>query len=264
MAHIKNTHIYDNLTENSLSSRTKARIQMAMNPASKNRIDKEMAIREFTQLWDPIGQDDITLLRQHIELIRLKDKQVIFEETETPTRVMCLMSGKIKVFKKGPLGKRQIIRIMKPMDFFGFRAPFAGEDHRTGTMTLESCVIATIPVEVMKDIMRRNFSVSKFFIQELSYHLGQVEERAISLIQKHLRGRLADTLLFIKDNYGMDEDNVLEVSLSREDMAALANMTTSNAIRTLSTFANEGLISTNGRHIKLLNIEELRHISQQG
>lgn len=181
MAHIKNTHIYDNLTENSLSSRTKARIQMAMNPASKNRIDKEMAIREFTQLWDPIGQDDITLLRQHIELIRLKDKQVIFEETETPTRVMCLMSGKIKVFKEGPLGKRQIIRIMKPMDFFGFRAPFAGEDHRTGTMTLESCVIATIPVEVMKDIMCRNFSVSKFFIQELSYHWGKWKSASFPL-----------------------------------------------------------------------------------
>lgn len=235
-----------------------------MNQSSKNRIDKDTAIREFVKLWGTIEQDDITLLRQHVNLLRLKGKQVIYGETETPTRVMCLLKGKIKVFKEGALGKRQIIRIMKPNDFFGFRASFAGEDHRTGTMTLESCVIATIPVDIMKGIMRRNFSVSKFFIQELSYHLGQVEERTVSLTQKHVRARLADTLLYIKDNYGMDQDGVLEVSLSREDMASLANMTTSNAIRTLSSFANEKLISTNGRRIKLLDIEALLHISLHG
>lgn len=234
-----------------------------MNLSAKYRQDKEEAIQKFALLWDPLGQEDIDLLRQRMELVRLKGKQVIFEETETPTKVICLLSGKVKVFKKGPLGKRQIIRIMKPTDFFGFRAPFAGEDHRTGTMTLENCVLATIPVDVMKEIIRRNFSVSKFFIQELSYHLGQAEERTVSLLQKHLRGRLADTLLFIKDNYGMDEDGALEVCLSREDMASLANMTTSNAIRTLSNFVSEGLISANGRRIKLLEVDKLRRISQQ-
>lgn len=231
---------------------------------SKKELEKEDVIQDIAKLWGSLDQEQIQSLRKNVEMKYFKGKQVIYEETDSPSQVMCLIHGKIKLFKVGNWGRRQIIRIMKPMDFFGFRASLAGEEYRTGAMTLESCSIACIPVTTLKDLMEKNFSVSRFFIQELSYLLEQSEDRTISLIQKHIRGRLADTLLFLMDNYGLDEDMALDVCLSREDMASLSNMTTSNAIRTLSAFSSESLISTNGRKIKLLNIPELRKISQQG
>jgi uncharacterized transporter YbjL len=63
------------------------------------------------------------------------------------------------------------------------------------------------------------------------------------LTQKHLRGRLAEAILHIRDNYGTLEDGAtLILNLSREDLASLSNMTTSNAIRTLSQFSADGLV----------------------
>jgi hypothetical protein len=44
----------------------------------------------------------------------------------------------------------------------------------------------------------------------------------------------------------------------------MSNMTTNNAIRTLSQFAQEGLVSVDGRKIKVLNEDELKHISRIG
>jgi hypothetical protein len=41
-------------------------------------------------------------------------------------------------------------------------------------------------------------------------------------------------------------------------------MTTSNAIRTLSQFAMEGLIALDGRKIQILDEEELTRISRLG
>ncbi len=232
--------------------------------ASNKEIEKEHIVQSIVQLWDPNDQEHVQLLRKNLKLKHFKGKQTIYEATESPSQVMCLIHGRVKIFKVGNLGRRQIIRILKPMDFFGFRAPLTGEDYRTGAMALESCTIACIPVNVLKQIMSTSFAVGKFFIQKLSYALGLLEDRTVSLIQKHIRGRLADTLLYLMDNYGIDEDFSLDICLSREDMASLSNMTTSNAIRTLSAFASEGLIATNGRKIKLLNIPELRKISQQG
>ena len=52
--------------------------------------------------------------------------------------------------------------------------------------------------------------------------------------------------------------------MSREDLANLSNMTTSNAIRTLSAFVNERVIIVDGRRIKVLNESALRKISKFG
>ena len=52
--------------------------------------------------------------------------------------------------------------------------------------------------------------------------------------------------------------------MAREDIANLSNMTTSNAIRTLSTFVAENLISLDGRKIKIIDEEQLRKISKIG
>jgi CRP-like cAMP-binding protein len=85
------------------------------------------------------------------------------------------------------------------------------------------------------------------------------------LAQKHIRGRLAETLLSLKTTYGLDEDGVtIAMYMAREDLANMSNMTTSNAIRTLSQFASEGIISLDGRKIKLLDEGELTRISRLG
>jgi CRP-like cAMP-binding protein len=60
------------------------------------------------------------------------------------------------------------------------------------------------------------------------------------------------------------DGETISIFLSREDLANLSNMTTSNAIRTLSTFVAENLISLDGRKIKIIDEEQLRKISKIG
>ena len=63
----------------------------------------------------------------------------------------------------------------------------------------------------------------------------------------------------------MEEDGAtISIYLSREDLANLSNMTTSNAIRTLSNFVNEYIIAMDGRKLKIIDEERLRKISKMG
>ena len=79
------------------------------------------------------------------------------------------------------------------------------------------------------------------------------------------RSRLAESLLFLKDSYGLESDGAtIGIYLSREDLANLSNMTTANAIRTLSNFAQEHIIAIDGRKIKILNEEALRKVDRMG
>ena len=118
---------------------------------------------------------------------------------------------------------------------------------------------------LIMELLKENNDLALFFIRQLSIDLGISDERTVNLTQKHIRGRLAESLLFLKDTYGLEEDQfTLSIYLSREDLANLSNMTTSNAIRTLSNFAAEKLIAIDGRKIKILEEDKLRKISKIG
>ena len=120
-------------------------------------------------------------------------------------------------------------------------------------------------MKVVCRIIDGNRQLAWFFIHELSHNLGRSDTKIVNLTQKHIRGRLADALALLIDNYGFEDDGeTLNIYMSREDLANLSNMTTSNAIRTLSAFVNERVIIVDGRRIKVLNESALRKISKFG
>ena len=122
-----------------------------------------------------------------------------------------------------------------------------------------------IPAEAASKLLHSNANFAYDFIKRLADELGSSDARIVTLTQKHIRGRLAEALLFLKDNYGLKEDGkTIDILLARDDIASLSNMTTSNAIRTLSTFAEEGIIEVQGRVIKILDEEKLKKIDKLG
>lgn len=194
-----------------------------------------------------------------------KKNEIIYSEGATPQFLFGLVTGKVKIFKSGVSQRSQIVRVIKSVDYFGYRAAFAGQKYVTAAAAFEASTLVTIPIELVERMAIQNARLGWFFIERLSVGLGMADERTVSLTQKHIHGRLAEALLFLKDSYGLEEDNcTLSIYLSREDLANLSNMTTANAIRTLSSFAQEKLIAIDGRKIKLINIAQLELISRIG
>lgn len=226
---------------------------------------KEEIVNEICSLWSPLDDDERAMISQDLTVEHFRKNEIIYNETDRPNRMMFLVQGKVKIFKDGVSGRNQIVRVIKPVGIFGYRPYFAGEEFRTTAMAFEPSVVAFVPMEIIVELMKRNFGVTTFIIRHLAVELGQSDDRTINLTQKHIRGRLAEALLFLRDSYGMEEDGcTLSIYLSREDLANMSNMTTSNAIRTLSTFANEKLIAIDGRKIKLIKIDTLENISKKG
>ena len=216
-------------------------------------------------LWQILTEEQQELLVKNYTIQRFRKNETIYCEGETPMHLMCLLSGKVKIYKEGVGGRSQIIRVMKNQEYFAYRAFFAEENFVTAAAAFEPCTICLIPMPLIMHLLKENNELAIFFIRQLSKDLGVSDERTVNLTQKHIRGRLAESLLFLKDTYGVEEDqSTLSIYLSREDLANLSNMTTSNAIRTLSNFANEKLITIDGRKIKIIEEDKLKKISKIG
>ncbi len=231
----------------------------------KDNFNKEKIAQQISKLWNNLDEEQFKTLLKHLNVRKYKKNEIIYKNSEKTGFLWILVHGKIKVCKDGISGRSQIIRAIKPMEFFGFRAYFAEENYRTFAMAIETCSVAYLPMDVFMQLLKTNYNIGIFFIKYLSVTIGESDERTVSLTQKHIRARLAEALIYLKESYGLEEDGyTLSIYLSREELANLSNMTTSNAIRTLSAFANEGLIAIDGRKIKLIQGEELHKISQQG
>jgi len=220
--------------------------------AKTNLSDIDIA-EKLSDMWAPLNNEQREFLANNFTLQNYKKNEVIYCEGETPTHLMCLLSGKVKIYKEGVGGRSQIIRMMKPTEYFAYRAFFA------------KSLVGLVPMSAIMTLVTQNNDLAMFFIRQLSVDLGIADERTVNLTQKHIRGRLAESLLFLKESYGLEEDgSTLSIYLSREDLANLSNMTTSNAIRTLSNFATERLITIDGRKIKIIDEEKLKKISKIG
>lgn len=219
----------------------------------------------IVDIWGPLSAEQKELLSSNFTLQNYKKNEIIYHEGESASYLMCLLTGKVKIFKDGVGGRSQIIRMIKPVEYFGYRAYFAKEEYVTAAAAVEPSIICLIPMSVVMELINQNTEISLFFIRQLSIDLGIADERTVNLTQKHIRGRLAESLLFLRESYGLEEDgSTLSIYLSREDLANLSNMTTSNAIRTLSNFANEKLITIDGRKIKIIDEDKLKKISKTG
>lgn len=220
---------------------------------------------DMSAIWSVLDSDQKRLVADNLEIHNFKKNQYIYLEGEDPEYLWCLFKGKVKKIKEGVGGRVQILRLMRPVQYFGYRAHFAEERYVSSAMAIEPSVIGSLPLTVVDQLIRTNNNVALFFIQELSRNLGGSDTRIVTLTQKHIRGRLAEALIVLLDHYGYEDDNsTLKIYMAREDLASLSNMTTSNAIRTLSTFVNEKIIVVDGRRIKIINESMLRKISKLG
>ncbi|MCW3786377.1 Crp/Fnr family transcriptional regulator [Plebeiibacterium sediminum] len=230
-----------------------------------NNFNAEPTIKDISQIYDVLTDEEKEKVLNNHSVKHFKKNDVIYQEGEIPDSLLCLGSGKVKVYKVGFGGRDQIVRMANPTSFIGYRAFFAEGPHVASAVVIEPCTIFYIPKAIVYELLESNHQFSLNIIRSLAQELGFSRYRTVTLTQKHIRGRLAESLLVLKDIYGFEDDGItLNVYLSREDLANFSNMTTSNAIRTLSTFVNEKVITVDGRIIRILDQETLEKISKLG
>lgn len=212
-----------------------------------------------------LTEEQIKELQYHIRIRKFKKNEILYKEGDVPQYFHCLINGKVKVCREGVGGRSQIVRIMKPVEFFGYRAYLANENYITSAVAFEPAILYLIPMQLVDKWIKNNLQLANYFVRLFAVGLGISDRRVVNLTQKHVRGRLAESLLVLKDTYGLEEDNqTIAARMSREDLANLSNMTTSNAIRTLSAFNSEGILAVDGRKITILDEDQLKKVSKIG
>lgn len=190
----------------------------------------------------------------------VKKGEIIFEEGEHVNGVFCVKSGVCKVSKMSENGRDQIIHLVKGGDLLGERSLINDEASNLKAVAVNDMEVCFIPKEeIMRDLdENHNFTMS--ILKGLASNLKSADNTIVNMGQKTVKQRLAQTLLYLKDTFGVTESNTLDINLSREDIANIIGTATETTIRLLSEFKKKKYIQLKGKEIAILQEYELKAI----
>ena len=187
--------------------------------------------------------------------------ETLYHEGRRINGVYCIEKGIVKIFKTGFDGKEQIIMFGKEGDIIGYRSVLADELACTTAKIIEKGLLCFIPANLLIQFVKENPAFSYEIMKLACKELGDANQYITDLAQKSVRERLAEILLHLIDKFDLDAENNLKISLTREELANIVGTATESVIRLLSDFKQSGLIELQGRKIKILDMNGLKHIS---
>ncbi|MDR3261927.1 MAG: Crp/Fnr family transcriptional regulator, partial [Tannerella sp.] len=131
----------------------------------------------LSDVWRILTEQEREMLRIKSNIQHFRRNEVIYFEGDDPKYMMCLLKGKVKITKKGVGGRSQIIRMIKPIQYFAYRAAFAKECYLTDATAFEPSTVCIIPMTVVESLIETNSKLAMFFIRQLSIDLGIADER---------------------------------------------------------------------------------------
>lgn len=227
-------------------------------------IEKRLLNGAVEEIWGYLKDDEKSEIIENLEVKTVKRGEIIYNNNDKVNYIFAIIKGCIKVEIEGVAGRYNIVQLIKHDNTFGYQDYFADKLHRGRAVALEKSIIVIVSITALESVISRNGIIAIFLLRNLAREFKRVNNKTISLTQKHIRGRLAETLIYNKNFYGTKLNGAIDSNLSREELANLSNMTTSNAIRTLSAFAKESIIELHGREITILDEAKLVKISQFG
>jgi CRP/FNR family transcriptional regulator, polysaccharide utilization system transcription regulator len=221
---------------------------------------EQCIVREFSSL-KALNKDELIKLAECKTSFTIKKGESIFEEGDIVNGIYCVTTGACKLSKLSPNGKDQIIKLVKAGELLGQRSMISDEAANLSAVALEDMEVCFIPKSEVLNMFDNNNQFSMNVMKTICGDLKDASEHMISISQKTVKERLAETLVYLDETFGKNEDGSLHIQLSREELAGMIGTATESCIRLLSDFNKNGLIELNGKKIVLKNISKLKRIA---
>ncbi|MBS3768781.1 MAG: Crp/Fnr family transcriptional regulator [Bacteroidales bacterium] len=208
-----------------------------------------------------LSDEQRKMLNENKSCKNYKKGSDIYQEGSRTNGLYCINEGIVKIYKTGIDGREQIIYFAQAGDIIGYRSILSGELACSSAETIQESTLCFIPGDLIISIIRNNGDFAMDVLQQSCKELGEANSYITDIAQKTVRERLAEVLIKLKDNFGLDDNNELQISLTREEMANIVGTATESVIRLLSEFKQDRLIDLKGRKIRLLDIKKLEKIS---
>ena len=216
-------------------------------------------IRQFNSLR-ALNKDELKKVSDSKISRKIKKGEALFVEGQKLDGVFCVRNGVSKLSKLSANGKEQIVKLTNIGEIMGQRSVIAEDFTNLSATAINDMEVCFIPKEIISNTLNTNPNFSLEVLRHLAHDLKEADDVIVNMSQKTVKQRLAEAFIYLKKNYGEDENGFLALTLSRDDYASIIGAATESLIRMISDFKKKGLIKTEGKKIGVVEIDRLQEL----
>jgi len=221
---------------------------------------EQCIVRQFSSL-KALNKDELLRMAECKTSYTIKKGEPIFEEGEVTNGIYCIKDGVCKLSKLSDNGKDQIVKLVKPGELLGQRSMISDEPANLSAIALEDMEVCFIPRSEVMQFFNENNQFSMNVMKTICEDLKGADDHMVNMAQKTVRQRLVETLIYLEETFGKNEDGSLHIQLSREELAGMIGTATESCIRLLSELNKSNLIELNGKKIFITDKNKLKRFS---
>ena len=221
---------------------------------------EQCIVRQFSSL-KALNKEELLRMAECKTSYTIKKGEPIFEEGEVTNGIYCIKDGVCKLSKLSDNGKDQIVKLVKPGELLGQRSMISDEPANLSAVALEDMEVCFIPKSEVMQFFTKNNQFSMNVMKTICEDLKGADDHMVNMAQKTVRQRLAETLIYLEETFGKNEDGSLHIQLSREELAGMIGTATESCIRLLSELNKSDYIELKGKKITLLDKNKLKRLT---
>lgn len=224
----------------------------------KSKIDCNSCSNKDCLIQKHLSSEIVQKLIQKKSTIACKKGQQFILEGAPINGLFFVQNGKSKVFKTGIYGKEQILRFVKNGEIIGHRGFGISNHYSISAVALENTILCNFSNEVLNELLLKIPKLTYDFMLFYAEELNKSESKVKSIAQMTVREKVIDTILYIHRKFGENPKGLLNIQLSRKEIADFAGTTDEQVIRTISSLKKEELLKASGKQIGIINVSNLK------
>jgi CRP/FNR family transcriptional regulator, polysaccharide utilization system transcription regulator len=213
-----------------------------------------------SEIIEPLTPEEQQLIASNMTKVRYSKGERIIKNGEFVTHAVFVHKGYVKIHSENK-GKTVIFNICGPGEFSGLALMIGVIKHAFDITALDDSTLCLIDVDILKKLIEKNGlfarNVINYMNSAIMYYL---QHNIVYLTQSNIHGRLANALLYLSQQ--IFHSNDFDLLLSRKELSQFCNISRENVIKVLYEFKSDGLIKLSGKHIHILNPEQLKRLSE--
>ena len=224
---------------------------------------KVFAILRKVTVFSELGNEALERLVPTARLLNFRARQVVYLPGDRATGLHFLGPGRVKISKVTRDGKELTLAYRSAGEFFGEACLLDTSPREEMVEAMEPTASVEIAQEAVDAILQTNVVVAYPFLRSVVQRRRDLEVKVEQLIFKDVVSKLAELLMKLGSEYGVENKKglILSLKITHQEMANLIGSTRETVSLTLSTFKRKGYITTEGRKVILADREGLRGLA---
>lgn len=214
-------------------------------------------------LFKDLTDGEFKELEPYLSTAAYRKKETIFSEGEPPEWFYLILSGKVKITKLSHDGKEIILEVISPTDIFGGVAVIKGFPYPANAVAMEDSDVLKISRKNLMRLMDRFPNLMYCMAMQMGERMKNSYDSLKNIALERVEARIAALLLKLAGKVGIEtrEGTMIDMRLTKQDVADMVGTTVETSIRTFSKFKKQGLVTEADGKIVIKDRESLASFS---